>query len=54
MFDVYNLLDIEPVKAEGVYFWDCDGNKYLDFMGDMLLFQSDIHIRITWNGCRNN
>ena len=33
MFDVYNLLDIEPVKAEGVYFWDCDGNKYLDFYG---------------------
>lgn len=33
MFDVYNLLDIEPVKAEGVYFWDREGNKYLDFYG---------------------
>ena len=22
MFDVYNLLDIEPVKAEKAYFWD--------------------------------
>lgn len=33
MFDVYNLLDIEPVKAEKAYFWDRDGNKYLDFYG---------------------
>ena len=31
--DVYNLLDIEPVKAEKAYFWDRDGNKYLDFYG---------------------
>lgn len=33
MFDVYNVLNIEPVKAENVYFWDRDGNKYLDFYG---------------------
>ena len=33
MFDVYNLLDIEPVKAEKAYFWDREGNKYLDFYG---------------------
>ena len=45
MFDVYNLLDIEPVKAEKAYFWDRDGNKYLDFYGDTLLFRSDIPIR---------
>lgn len=49
MFDVYNLLDIEPVKAEKAYFWDRDGNKYLDFYGDTLLFRSDIPIRVTWS-----
>lgn len=51
MFDVYNLLDIEPVKAEGVYFWDREGNKYLDFYGGMPLFQSATRTRTTWNKC---
>lgn len=33
LFDVYPLYPIEPVKAEGHYIWDRDGNKYLDFYG---------------------
>lgn len=33
MFNVYDLLPIEPVKAEGVFFWDKEGRKYLDFYG---------------------
>lgn len=33
MFDVYDLLDIEPEKASGAYFWDQNGDKYLDFYG---------------------
>lgn len=32
-FDVYPLLDIEPVKAQGSWLWDKEGNKYLDFYG---------------------
>jgi acetylornithine/N-succinyldiaminopimelate aminotransferase len=32
-FDVYPLLDIEPVKASGSWLWDKEGNKYLDFYG---------------------
>ncbi|MTI32735.1 aspartate aminotransferase family protein [Xanthovirga aplysinae] len=33
LFDVYPLLDVEPVKGKGAYVWDKDGNKYLDFYG---------------------
>lgn len=33
LFDVYCLLDIEPVKAKGGYLWDKKGDKYLDFYG---------------------
>ena len=33
LFDVYSLLDIEPVKAQGAYLWDKDGQEYLDFYG---------------------
>ncbi len=33
LFDVYPLFNIEPVKAEGCYMWDKDGNKYLDLYG---------------------
>jgi acetylornithine aminotransferase len=30
---VYSILNIEPVRAEGYYIWDKQGNKYLDFYG---------------------
>lgn len=33
LFDVYSLLDMEPVKALGAYLWDKDGVEYLDFYG---------------------
>ena len=33
LFDVYSLLDMEPVKAQGAYLWDKDGQEYLDFYG---------------------
>lgn len=33
IFDVYPLLDLEPVKAQGSYLYCDDGNKYLDFYG---------------------
>ncbi|MEN6453218.1 MAG: aminotransferase class III-fold pyridoxal phosphate-dependent enzyme [Prolixibacteraceae bacterium] len=33
LFDVYSLLDITPVKAEGCYLWDDQGQKYLDLYG---------------------
>lgn len=33
LFEVYNLLDIEPVEAKGAYLWDKQGEKYLDFYG---------------------
>lgn len=33
LFDVYSLLDVEPVTARGAYLWDAQGNKYLDFYG---------------------
>lgn len=33
LFEVYSLLDIEPVKAKGAYLWDKKGEKYLDFYG---------------------
>lgn len=32
-FDVYPLLDIEPVKAAGCWVWDKADNKYLDLYG---------------------
>lgn len=33
LFEVYDLLDIEPVEAKGAYLWDKNGQKYLDFYG---------------------
>lgn len=33
IFDVYPLLDLEPVKAKGNYVFCDDGGKYLDFYG---------------------
>jgi len=33
LFDVYNVLDITPVKAKGNYIWDDKGEKYLDLYG---------------------
>ena len=33
LFQVYSLLDLEPVKAQGAYLWDKQGEKYLDFYG---------------------
>ncbi|GAA4836830.1 aspartate aminotransferase family protein [Algivirga pacifica] len=33
LFDVYPLLDIEPVKGEGCKIWDKEGKEYLDFYG---------------------
>lgn len=33
LFEVYDLLDIEPVEAKGAYLWDKEGEKYLDFYG---------------------
>jgi acetylornithine aminotransferase len=33
IFDVYPLLDLEPIKAQGSYILCDDGNKYLDFYG---------------------
>ncbi|MGW1455476.1 aspartate aminotransferase family protein [Salegentibacter agarivorans] len=33
LFDVYPLYDITPVKGEGTYVLDKDGNKYLDLYG---------------------
>ncbi|UBZ06932.1 aminotransferase class III-fold pyridoxal phosphate-dependent enzyme [Salegentibacter mishustinae] len=33
LFDVYPLYDITPVKGEGAYVFDKDGNKYLDLYG---------------------
>ncbi len=33
LFDVYPLFDITPVKGEGCYVWDDQGNKYLDLYG---------------------
>ena len=33
LFDVYSLLDMEPVKAEGAYLWDKEGVEYFDFYG---------------------
>ncbi len=33
LFDVYSLLDIEPVRGNGCYVFDSQGNKYLDLYG---------------------
>lgn len=33
LFDVYPLLPFEPVKGEGCWIWDSNGNKYLDLYG---------------------
>ena len=33
LFDVYSLLDMEPVKAQGAYLWDKNGVEYLEFYG---------------------
>jgi acetylornithine aminotransferase len=33
LFDVYPLLELEPVKAEGNYVYTKDGTKYLDLYG---------------------
>ncbi|MEZ4888365.1 MAG: aminotransferase class III-fold pyridoxal phosphate-dependent enzyme [Chitinophagales bacterium] len=33
LFDVYPLFDIEPIKGEGCYVFDKEGNQYLDFYG---------------------
>lgn len=32
-FNVYPLYDIEPVKAQGSYLWDKNGDRYLDLYG---------------------
>jgi acetylornithine/N-succinyldiaminopimelate aminotransferase len=33
LFDVYPLFNIEPVRAQGSWLWDKQGNKYLDLYG---------------------
>lgn len=33
LFQVYPLFDVAPVKAKGLYVYDADGQKYLDFYG---------------------
>lgn len=33
LFDVYPLYDLEPVRANDVYVWDKNENRYLDFYG---------------------
>jgi acetylornithine/N-succinyldiaminopimelate aminotransferase len=33
LFDVYPLMDIEPVRGEGCYLWDKKGERYLDMYG---------------------
>ena len=33
LFKTYKLWPIEPVKANGCYVWDSEGQKYLDFYG---------------------
>lgn len=32
-FDVYPIFDIEPIRGEGSWIWDANGQKYLDFYG---------------------
>lgn len=33
LFDVYPIIDIEPVRGEGCYVYDKNGNQYLDLYG---------------------
>ena len=33
LFDVYPLINVEPVRGEGCYMYDKDGNQYLDLYG---------------------
>ncbi len=33
LFDVYPLFDVTPVKGEGVYLYDDNGQRYMDFYG---------------------
>lgn len=33
LFNVYPLLNVHPVKAEGAWLWDDNGNRYLDLYG---------------------
>jgi acetylornithine aminotransferase len=33
LFNVYPIYNIEPVRAQGSYVWDTEGNKYLDLYG---------------------
>ena len=33
LFDVYPLIDVEPVRGEGCYMYDRHGNQYLDLYG---------------------
>lgn len=33
LFDVYPLFNITPVRGQGCYVWDDNGNKYLDLYG---------------------
>jgi acetylornithine/N-succinyldiaminopimelate aminotransferase len=33
LFDVYPLMEIEPVRGEGCYLWDKNGKRYLDMYG---------------------
>ncbi|HRE41133.1 MAG TPA: aminotransferase class III-fold pyridoxal phosphate-dependent enzyme [Ignavibacteria bacterium] len=33
LFEVYNQIKTEPVRAKGVYLYDTKGRKYLDFFG---------------------
>ncbi len=33
LFDVYSILDINPVKGKGAWVYDAHGNSYLDFYG---------------------
>ena len=33
LFDVYPLLDLEPIEAKGAYIYTDDGTEYLDFYG---------------------
>lgn len=33
LFDVYSLYDIEPVRGEGSYVYDSEGQRYLDLYG---------------------
>lgn len=33
LFDVYPLFDVTPVRGQGCYVWDADGQQYLDLYG---------------------